>query len=960
MKKLLLATILVGTLCLHNKTQAQSYTYVIDSLLLHLDKSAISTGILYDRAWPLANLQTVNNSSPDTLSNVYFKQAYFEMFTSAYNQSAWVPTDTIKNRITAARIAKYYPIGISFYRFNVIDTAALTNHLIQMHSDSLYYDVPGRATSPYNTMRAFIASPLVDSVDATSYVQFNFPTNLFINKSSLTMSSLKVDFNDGNGLVSVSLGQSYSITYTSNGIKYLKFVIIMSDNSTYTTYGQVKVYNAYFGPPGGIMAATTTSTSTPTCNIVSQDIPITSAGTFQGYDESSATSGVGMMRIYYATTGSCDGVLRKPIIALDGFDPTDQNSIDDIYRELNVLYPNIGAGFADYLRSQGYDIVILNFPEYYINGKLRDGGADYIERNAQVFISALDQINTMKSGIEKNIVFGPSMGGLISRYGLAYMEQHQHAHKVKLWISLDSPHEGANIPLADQWFLNYLKGDSDPAKDALNNQINSAAAKEMLVNHYLANAYGPAGMPGFRDRFSSALNTIGFPVGDAGQTFRKISVVDGSLGGTLLHQGCQTAMDFNTHGAPLQINIFFIHIKINGPVVLRTISNFTPDYASCQIFSGSRLIFHRPQVVNYTTPSTTTGYDGSPGGTATTQKTIYDQSNYMITRLQKYNIGINLQSEFTTLVPDHSFIPTKSALAFQGSNTNLSENVSTRNLVCTHETPFDSYFGSFTVNAAHTNLSNSAMNWLYQEIIGNPQQPSVVSQNVNYTITGPNAICNTATYSVAGLPSGATVSWSISPSGLATLTPSGQSVIVSMVSSGDIILSATVLNNCLPSNPASLAIHLGGPNIPPVTAFLKNMGGYYNIIFGTTWNTSYSYAWTINGYSSGGNSSSCTVRASDCNSGGPILSIYDVTVTVTNSCGSTNGCAEWKFTCPASIVNTSNCSGGGGTPPVGSAATTSTSAVIFYPNPSTQSVILSSRQAITSSGETVNTNVPFS
>lgn len=101
--------------------------------------------------------------------------------------------------------------------------------------------------------------------------------------------------------------------------------------------------------------------------------------------------------------------------------------------------------------------------------RIRDGGADYMERNAFVLIKLIQQLNQelrVQNSTEKITLIGPSMGGLISRYALAYMEkrlaenpndlqwQQQWDANVKLWISFDAPHLGANIPIGDQWMVN--------------------------------------------------------------------------------------------------------------------------------------------------------------------------------------------------------------------------------------------------------------------------------------------------------------------------------------------------------------------------------------------------------------------------------------------------------------------------------------------------------------------------
>ena len=48
------------------------------------------------------------------------------------------------------------------------------------------------------------------------------------------------------------------------------------------------------------------------------------------------------------------------------------------------------------------------------------------------------------------IVVGASMGGLISRFGLAWMEKEGLQHHTSLFISFDSPQAGAQIPLGLQ------------------------------------------------------------------------------------------------------------------------------------------------------------------------------------------------------------------------------------------------------------------------------------------------------------------------------------------------------------------------------------------------------------------------------------------------------------------------------------------------------------------------------
>ena len=73
------------------------------------------------------------------------------------------------------------------------------------------------------------------------------------------------------------------------------------------------------------------------------------------------------------------------------------------------------------------------------------------------------------------------MGGQISRYALAYMEANNIEHNTRLWVSIDSPHLGANIPIGLQTLVRQVMSDNALAQDFVNNHLGSAAAKQQLI-----------------------------------------------------------------------------------------------------------------------------------------------------------------------------------------------------------------------------------------------------------------------------------------------------------------------------------------------------------------------------------------------------------------------------------------------------------------------------------------------
>ena len=56
------------------------WSHLVDSLTVNLSKSAITTGLLYDRALPLAALHSFGVRRPDTTSSAHLRQAYLELW----------------------------------------------------------------------------------------------------------------------------------------------------------------------------------------------------------------------------------------------------------------------------------------------------------------------------------------------------------------------------------------------------------------------------------------------------------------------------------------------------------------------------------------------------------------------------------------------------------------------------------------------------------------------------------------------------------------------------------------------------------------------------------------------------------------------------------------------------------------------------------------------------------------
>ena len=548
----LLALLSFSALCQTHPAEKSDFQAEADRRIANLNKSLIPSGILYDRVVPLARLDVFNQrAQADTSSYTHFGQAHYELYNASYAPPVILNPDTLDARSARFKQTTVVPIGVLYYNFHKIDTLALRDNLLSVSND-LYYDVAGRPRIPYVSAWAFAVAPLAEQA-RTGSVAFQLPANLIIKNTSLSVSRVEVTGGDNNTTITLTPnGSSSSLYYSTGGEKVLKFKMVLSNNTSRITYGRLKL----LGTASTITSATARVAADGT-DYEAQYIPcfkeyIYSTESFKGYEEATARVGKGEVYYYYAAAKSCNNAnntspanklnVTKPIIVLDGFDPGDGRGAAEIYGRY-LSYTSSASGpqnLGVQMRTKGYDVIVLNFPD----------GADYIERNAYVLMTLVTRVNQQLAAagsMEKITIIGPSMAGLISRYALALMEKRGNVHNTRLWVSFDAPHLGANIPIGDQWFLNYMAPVSKGSRDARNKQINSPAARQMLVHHYLSNSQTVAGAPNYRDRFKTALETNGLPntMGFPSSAIRKIALINGSQNGVLQPTGsaCGTAFD---------------------------------------------------------------------------------------------------------------------------------------------------------------------------------------------------------------------------------------------------------------------------------------------------------------------------------------------------------------------------------------------------------------------------------
>lgn len=203
---------------------------------------------------------------------------------------------------------------------------------------------------------------------------------------------------------------------------------------------------------------------------------------------------------------SNDGILDKPVIFVEGYDPA-----NDVFPDF-YYYRGISS-----LIYGGRDLIIVNFAD----------AANDMDTNALVLQNIIEEINTAKTGNHPLAVIGYSMGGIIARKTLKNMEAQGKNHNTALYVSYDAPHMGANSPSALSETVEGLIDKLDSATAGYTSSslkrarkvYNSDAAREMLMSGDHFTRATPADFP---DKLTRIAITSGSLLGSNGMQINSV------------------------------------------------------------------------------------------------------------------------------------------------------------------------------------------------------------------------------------------------------------------------------------------------------------------------------------------------------------------------------------------------------------------------------------------------------
>lgn len=703
-------------------TQAEA-----DDYMGNLDKSYVTSGILYNRAFPAASLNIFSSSE---ISNAgHWLESRAELYKGALNTSGILSTESLQSLIYQSNNEQHIvPIGISLVQLQEVNSTAVETD----PNGTLRLKAGFASSQTFNTKQAVVASALVPSVPLGAS-NFQLPRWATFSNQAVGINNVVVNFGDGGAARTFTPGGlPVQVTYGNSGIKQLNFTITCSDGSQRTAISELEVL-----PNGRVNITYPYFDEISTVDSTRIEANIS----FQGYDEGVPYQGQGGVLTYYAAGRS---QLRKPIILIDGFDPMDIRSGESFYltnmryTDTNGQPQNLGHKFRENTPGNGHDVLILNAPKYEYTSlmelicdvfnaypvppagcwfenvkKYRAGGGDYIERNAMVLVKLIQTVNQQlqaNGSSEKITIIGPSMGGLISRYALRYMEQNNINHNCKLWVSFDSPHHGANIPIGMQAMLVHMGTDMglEGPRKAVEELLFVPAARQMLIHHYEGTVdEHPGGSPGFRDRFVETMNAMGFPQASC---LRRVALNNGSKNGTNQNfpaggQAMEIKAELTTLGS---ITCAFTAGLLCLAAKDRAFSMkvFTAPSGSNKgkVMDKSFLTFGWGGAERYVYGVGQPSVDILPGGYGEYFQLVVDQA-----KMKKWMYKTTGSVQFST----PSFIPSVSSFALKNLNRDWGASLSNINVQT--DTPFDAVYAP-DANERHTIITQAGVDFIRAQL----------------------------------------------------------------------------------------------------------------------------------------------------------------------------------------------------------------------------------------------------
>jgi len=523
MKKLLrlcFALALIENICLaQSAITHQKYFEDPTAYTSNIDTNKIKSSILIDRTIYDDNITNVNGTNKvRSIRSGTWASIYNNIKLSNSNDKT-PSLDSIEQQIIKSKnSAELYSLALINFDVKRIKESAIINGDFVQGST---YLIDQKATiNSFETLKIFTGTNTFENIYG-SKINFTLPSSLYFTNSNDDIVKIEIDFGNGLGFQTIKFNEVVTVDYFNTNNEFIELIFKISFTNSNTLYCR----NTFF-------RKSSSSIPTPSAMPLQQGNPLIQKPHTCGYiPDTASESNYKIEYSFLFNENNKSGKLRRPFIICDGFDHQNKRDyfctyrtfLDNLFaideeKDYRGLYEILNgdpspwdktnptsAHLIDSLLANGFDLVFVNF---------FDGSGDIISnaKYLRIFLNTVINKQYRDNKTEEIVLVSPSMSGLISRIALTEMEKANENHFVKIWISYDSPHKGANIPIALQHNIDYGCGFAIYGKSfqAKRDMLNSTAAKQLLKHHF--SSYTGISYPAKEHvDLQNYLNSLGFP-----------------------------------------------------------------------------------------------------------------------------------------------------------------------------------------------------------------------------------------------------------------------------------------------------------------------------------------------------------------------------------------------------------------------------------------------------------------
>ncbi|MCD9580957.1 hypothetical protein [Tenacibaculum maritimum] len=237
-----------------------SFTNQMNTLFGRLDKTKIPDGILLDYGMEFANLAEFNGvrTTKNYVTLGKLEEIYKTLLTSKINPNTntLVNPTVFKNNLKAHRTKGVIALTGLYYKYAKFKDIALSKNLIR-YDNGKFYDnqilspqkslnkvIGSTLQTPYETKQTFAITPAIQKYSGLN-LQVKIPSAIFYSNYTSQIQSIQIDFNNGNGYITIPFNQNITVNYTTEGVKTWRYKLNLTNGTNLYSHSKINIEKGF-------------------------------------------------------------------------------------------------------------------------------------------------------------------------------------------------------------------------------------------------------------------------------------------------------------------------------------------------------------------------------------------------------------------------------------------------------------------------------------------------------------------------------------------------------------------------------------------------------------------------------------------------------------------------------------------------------------------------------------------